>query len=55
MADADLSFIHGRETTAKRLGIESYEAKVHLKKLIKTGQVKVAGKRLALNQSSAPK
>jgi hypothetical protein len=50
MEEADLPFIHGRETTAKRLGIRSYEAKVHLKKLIKEGLVEVVGKRLVLTK-----
>jgi hypothetical protein len=45
---ADLPYLHGRDTTARKLGIGSYKAKSLLKELIKNGSVAVEGKRLKL-------
>lgn len=43
-----LPLLHGRETTARRLGIGSYAAKQHVRRLVKMGLIKVQGKRLTL-------
>jgi hypothetical protein len=45
---ADLPFLHGRDTTAKKLGISYAEAKRLVVKLIEDGRVVVEGKRLRL-------
>ena len=54
---ADLPFLHGRDTTAEKLGISYAEAKRLVMKLIEDGRVVVEGKRLRLAQvkdSAAP-
>jgi hypothetical protein len=43
---ADLPFLHGRDTTAEKLGISYAEAKRLVAKLIEDGRVVVEGKRL---------
>jgi hypothetical protein len=48
--DADLPFLHGRDTTAEKLGISSAEAKRLVGRLIEDGRVVVEGKRLRLAQ-----
>jgi hypothetical protein len=45
---ADLPFIHGRDTTAKKLGISSADAKRLVGRLIADGRIVVEGKRLRL-------
>ena len=45
---ADLPYLHGRDKTAKRLGISYAEAKRLVGMLIKDGRVVVEGKRLCL-------
>lgn len=50
MAGADVPVLHGRDTTAKKLGIRPYEAKVHIKRLLASGTIVVKGKRLELLQ-----
>jgi hypothetical protein len=45
---ADLPYLHGRDATADKLGISSYQAKVLVRKLIDSGLVVVDGKRLKL-------
>jgi hypothetical protein len=45
---ADLPFLHGRDTTAEKLGISYAEAKRLVGKLIDEGRVVVEGKRLRL-------
>jgi hypothetical protein len=47
---ADLPFLHGRDTTAEKLGISYAEAKRLVGKLIEDGRVVVEGKRLRLAQ-----
>jgi len=53
---ADLPFLHGRDTTAEKLGISYAEAKRMVRKLIEDGRVVVEGKRLrlALVKATAP-
>jgi hypothetical protein len=51
---ADLPFLHGRDTTAEKLGISYAEAKRLVGKLIEDGRVVVEGKRLRLAPSKAP-
>jgi hypothetical protein len=50
MDGAKLPYIHGRDVTAKLLGISYGEAKRIVKDLIKTGRIKVKGKRLVLSE-----
>ena len=45
---ANLPFLHGRDTTAEKLGISYAEAKRLVGKLIEDGRVVVEGKRLRL-------
>jgi hypothetical protein len=45
---ADLPFLHGRDTTAEKLGISSAEAKRLVGRLIADGRIIVEGKRLRL-------
>jgi hypothetical protein len=47
---SDLPFLHGRDTTAEKLGISYAEAKRLVGKLIEDGRVVVEGKRLRLVQ-----
>src|SRR5208283_5436278 len=47
---ADLPFLHGRDTTAEKLGMSYAEAKRLVGKLIEDGRVVVEGKRLRLAQ-----
>jgi hypothetical protein len=51
---ADLPFLHGRDTTAEKLGISYAEAKRLVVKLIQDGLVVVEGKRLRLAQVKGP-
>jgi hypothetical protein len=51
---ADLPFLHGRDTTAEKLGISYAEAKRVVRKLIDDGRVIVEGKRLRLAPIKAP-
>lgn len=48
---ADLPFIHGRDKTAKKLGISSAEAKRLVGRLIGEGRIIVEFKRLRLSQA----
>jgi len=48
MDGADLPFLHGRDTTAEKLGISYAEAKRLVGKLIEDGRIAVDGKRLRL-------
>jgi len=47
---SDLPYLHGRDTTAERLGISYAEAKRLVGKLIEDGRVVVEGKRLRIGQ-----
>ena len=48
MEGADLPYLHGRDTTAKKLGISYADAKRMVGKLIIDGRITVEGKRLRL-------
>jgi hypothetical protein len=45
---ADLPYLHGRDATARRLGISSYEAKRFVRALCAEGRIIAEGKRLRL-------
>jgi hypothetical protein len=47
---SDLPYLHGRDVTARLLGISSYRAKVLVRELIIRGDVTVEGKRLKLTE-----
>jgi len=49
---ADLPFLHGRDVTAEKLGISSYQAKIIVRQLVESGLVVVEGKRLKLAKST---
>lgn len=48
MDGADLPYLHGRDTTARKLGISSYEAKRLVRTLCTQGRIIAQGKRLRL-------
>jgi hypothetical protein len=48
---ADLSYLHGRDTTAEKLGISNAEAKRLVGRQIYDGQVVVGGERLRLAET----
>ena len=49
---SDLPFLHGRETTARKLGLGSYRAKKAVRQLQAKGIIKPQGKRLSLCTAS---
>lgn len=52
---ADLPYLHGRDVTARKLGISSYQAKLFVRTLCADGTVVVEGKRLKLARQANQK
>jgi hypothetical protein len=48
MDEAPLPVLHGRDTTARKLGISGYEAKKLVNKLRADKVIRVVGKRMVL-------